>query len=132
MIYSNRLIAGANRCTGFLGHRGTMEMKNFHYFRAFQIFWYHLLYQSTLKNSDTKTYDQLNFSRRLQINNNETLLQIVLTVSPTSPRIDTICMNVNIASSNEALSLISLVYRTLNPLYSALKRSQTLLMNTSN
>ena len=50
---------------GFLDPVGIMEIENFHYFRAFQIFWYHLLYQSTLKNSDTKTYDQLNFSRRL-------------------------------------------------------------------
>ena len=51
---------------GFLDTEEIMEIENFHYFRAFQIFWYHLLYQSTLKNSDTKTYDQLNFSRRLQ------------------------------------------------------------------
>ena len=56
---------------GFLDSVEIMEMKDFHYFRAFQIFWYHLLYQSTLKNSDTKTYDQLNFSRRLQLTINK-------------------------------------------------------------
>ena len=100
--------------------------------RAFQIFWYQFLYHRTLEKTDTKTYDQLNFSRRLQINNNETLLQKVLTVSPTSPRIDIICINVNTASSSDSLSLTSLVYRTFDPSYSALKRSQTLLMNPSN